>query len=91
MKGSEVEVNFIDAVYRKAVRVTGLAQFIVKSDANPELLSLFFSGWPNLTSILCGFVKIHISEARLIVSPAYDRGATAEELRGKNLRELNAL
>ena len=90
-KRPAVEVNFIDVVYRKAVRVTGTATFIAKSDADAALLELFSAGWPDLVSVVSGFVKINISAAKLIVSPAYDRGVTAEELREANLAKLNAL
>ena len=42
-------------------------------------------------SVVSGFVKIKIHAAQMIVSPAYDRGVTAEELRVANLAKLNAL
>jgi predicted pyridoxine 5'-phosphate oxidase superfamily flavin-nucleotide-binding protein len=90
-KRPAVEVNFIDVVYRKAVRVTGTATFIAKSDADVTLLEKFSAEWPNLVSVVSGFVKIKIHAAQMIVSPAYDRGATAEELRVANLAKLNAL
>tara|TARA_Y100001960_G_C14589635_1_gene785007 strand:- start:508 stop:954 length:447 start_codon:yes stop_codon:yes gene_type:complete len=90
-KRPAVEVNFIDVVYRKAVRVTGSATFIAKSDADLALREMFAAGWPDLVSVVSGFVKINISAAKLIVSPAYDCGVTAEELREANLAKLNAL
>lgn len=90
-KRPAVEVNFIDVVYRKAVRVTGAATFIAKSAAAPALLEAFAAGWPDLVARVSGFVRVDISAARLIVSPAYDRGATAEELRAASLAKLNAL
>lgn len=90
-KRPAVEVIFIDVVYRKAVRVTGTATFIAKSDADVTLLEKFSAEWPNLVSVVSGFVKIKIHAAKMIVSPAYDRGATAEELRVANLAKLNAL
>ena len=86
-----VEVNFIDVVYRKAVRVTGNATFIAKPDADVALLEKFSAEWPDLLAAVFGFVRIQITAAKMIVSPAYDRGATAEELRAANLAKLNAL
>jgi general stress protein 26 len=65
-KRPAVEVNFIDVVYRKAVRVTGTATFIAKSDADVTLLEKFSAEWPNLVSVVSGFVKIKIHAAKMI-------------------------
>ena len=90
-KRPAVEVNFIDVVYRRAVRVAGTARYVAKSDAGVVLLEKFSAGWPDLVAVVSGFVTIDISAAKLILSPAYDHGATAEEIRAANLAKLNAL
>ena len=40
---------------------------------------------------MSAFVKIDISDAELILSPAYDLGFSQEDLRRTNLEKLNAL
>jgi len=90
-KRPAVEVSFLDVLYRKSVRVTGNATYVRAGEEAPRLVEMFSAGWPNLVAIISGFVKIDISAAELIHSPAYDRGAKAEELREIFLTKLNAL
>jgi general stress protein 26 len=86
-----VEVCFIDVVYRKAVRVTGSATIYRRADADAAMLAAFVEGWSSLHEHMTHLVKIDVSGCELIMSPAYDRGATEEELRRVNLEKLNAL
>lgn len=86
-----VEVCFTDVLTRKAVRVTGTAAIISKADAGPEIMSMFERDWGPYLQQISSFVEIHISAAELILSPAYDIGLTADELRATNLAKLNAL
>lgn len=90
-KRPAVEVSFLDVVYRKAVRVTGTATFVRRGEGDPKLADLFKVGWPDLVPVASGFVKINISAAEMIYSPAYDLGATKEDLREIFLAKLNAL
>ncbi len=90
-KRPAVEVCFIDVVLRKAVRVTGTASIIRKAEADDDLKAAFDSDWADYLSNMSAFVRIDITAAELILSPAYDRGITDEELRQTNLEKLNAL
>lgn len=85
----DVEVNFIDVLTRRAVRVKGRAEIVEKaSDAGRRLLPAFREHWaPYLPHMQC-FVSISVTYAQLVLSPAYDLGHTADELRRVNLDKL---
>jgi general stress protein 26 len=90
-KRPAVELNFIDVLSRKAVRVTGTAKALSKSSADAAIKSAFENGWPNLVEHMSAYVRINVSRAEVIISPAYDHGATEAELRRVNLDKLNNL
>ena len=85
----DVEVNFIDVLTRRAVRIRGQAEVVDKeSDAGRRLLPAFEEHWAPYLEHMQNFVGISITYAELILSPAYDIGHTAEELRRVNLDKL---
>ncbi len=85
----DVEVNFIDVLTRRAVRIRGQAEVVDKeSDAGRRLLPAFEEHWAPYLEHMQNFVGISITYAELILSPAYDIGHTAEELRQVNLDKL---
>ena len=85
----DVEVNFIDVLTRRAVRVKGRAAIVEKdSEEGRRLLPAFEEHWaPYLPHMQC-FVSISVTHAELVLSPAYDIGHTADELRKVNLDKL---
>ena len=88
----DVEVNFIDILTRRAVRVRGRAEIVDKeSEAGQRLLPAFREFWAPYLDRMQNFVSISITHAELILSPAYDIGHTAEELRRVNLDKLAGL
>ena len=88
----DVEVNFIDVLTRRAVRVRGRAEIVDKeSEAGQRLLPAFREFWTPYLDRMQNFVSISITHAELILSPAYDIGHTAEELRRVNLDKLAGL
>ena len=88
----DVEVNFIDVLTRRAVRVRGRAELVDKeSEAGRRLLPAFQAHWAPYLDRMQNFVSISITHAELILSPAYDIGHTAEELRRVNLDKLAGL
>ena len=88
----DVEVNFIDVLTRRAVRVRGRAEIVDKeSEAGRRLLPAFQAHWAPYLDRMQNFVSISITHAELILSPAYDVGHTAEELRQVNLDKLAGL
>ena len=88
----DVEVNFIDVLTRRAVRVKGKAEIIDKgSEEGRRLLPAFEEHWAPYLELMQDFVGISIAHAELITSPAYDIGHTAEELRRVNLEKLSGI
>ena len=87
-----VEVVFVDVLTRRAVRIKGQARVLEPtSEEGLKLLPVFEEKWGPFISEMDHFVSIAVSHAELILSPAYDLGITADELRTANLDKLNAL
>ena len=78
-----VEINFVDVLARKAVRVRGQAEIIEKQ--TPPFLALrpHFDRWGALADRIRRFVRVRIETAKVITSPAHDIGATEEGLRSR--------
>lgn len=86
----DVEVNFIDILTRRAVRVKGKARIVDKQSPEGVRMTPFFETlWAPYLEVMQNFVSIAISDAELILSPAYDLGYTAGELRRTNLDKLS--
>ena len=86
---ADIEVNFIDVLKRRAVRVKGKAAIVEKSsDDGAALMPHFESLWAPYIEHMENFVRITIDHAELILSPAYDLGHTAAELRQSNMDKL---
>ena len=90
-RNSAVEVCFIDVLTRKAVRVTGTGSIISKAKASRAMLGAFEERWGENVERMSAFVTIAVSEAELILSPAYDAGYSEAELKTANLEKLNVL
>ena len=87
-----VEINFIDVLRRRAVRVTGTAQVIDKdSEQGQALVPSFDALWSPYVARMKNFVRVDIAHAQLVLSPAYDIGLTAHELHQTNLEKLSGL
>ena len=86
-----VEVCFTDVLARKAIRVTGTASIVGKSEAPQRLRNAFNDAWGDYVPRMSAFVVIQVSAAELILSPAYDFGHTEADLRVANLERLKAL
>jgi len=86
-----VEINFLDVLARKAVRVRGRAYMFARSA--PEFAPLFavFSGWTGYTDIMKAVVRVDIETASLILSPAYDIGHTEAQLREQYRAKFTSL
>ncbi|MEX3010094.1 pyridoxamine 5'-phosphate oxidase family protein [Hoeflea sp. TYP-13] len=90
-RNASIEVCFIDVVTRQAVRVIGTGSIISKSKASTGMLAAFEELWGDYVPRMSAFVSIAVSDAEMILSPAYDAGQTEEDLRVANLARLNAL
>jgi predicted pyridoxine 5'-phosphate oxidase superfamily flavin-nucleotide-binding protein len=89
-KRPKVEINFLDVLARKAVRVAGAAHIVRKSDAEFGSLFARMAQWEGYTQLMSALVRIDISRAQLILSPAYDIGHTEAELRAQYRARFSA-
>ena len=86
-----LEVCFTDILARKAVRVSGTGDVVLRSDAPANIRDLFQKGWDYLADQMSAFIVITVTAAEMILSPAYDRGLEEADLKNTNLEKLNAL
>ena len=84
-----IEVCFTDVVTRRAVRVTGRATILRQGDADTALDNAFDAAWGPYRLRMSAYVRIAVTGAEMICSPAYDLGLTEDELRKTNLEKLN--
>ena len=89
---SAVEVNFVDPIVRKGIRVKGNARYVERSaDEFAQHLPAFQEVWGDLCERFKGIVIIAAKKAAPLITPAYDAGATEEELKTQWLGHFNAL
>jgi len=72
-----------------AVRVTGTAAIVPQRDADSVLDDAFAAAWGPYRPHMGAYVRIAVTAAEMILSPAYDLGLTEDELRKTNLEKLN--
>ena len=86
-----IEVNFLDVLSRKAVRLRGSAKIFSKGA--PEFGPLFaaLSVWKGYTELMKAVVRVDIEKATLILSPAYDIGHTEAQLRARYKAKFTSL
>ncbi len=85
------EICFLDPLTRKSVRVSGNGTMIGKAVASRELTGVFEQYWADYLPHMTGFMVFDLTSAELILSPAYDHGATEEELVTANKAKMAAL
>ena len=79
---SAVEVVFTDILNRKAARIRGQGTVLDReSERWSEVAPLFEKQWSPYFPHMKHLVVIDIEEAKLAVSPAYDLGFSADQLR----------
>ncbi len=77
----EVEVNFVNPLNRKGLRLRGQAGLVRRgTDAFENLFPKFSAEWGGLADKIKLIVKIEIETVSPLSSPAYDMGATEAEL-----------
>jgi uncharacterized protein len=86
-----IEVNFLDVLSRKAVRLRGRAKMFFKGvpEFGPLLGAL--SVWKGYTELMKAVVRVDIEKATLILSPAYDIGHTEAQLRARYKAKFTSL
>lgn len=76
-----MEINFVDQYARKGFRAKGTATYLRRGTADFDELIGRFAQWGELSHNINGIVKLKIDRALPLTTPAYDIGATEEELR----------
>jgi len=76
-----VEVNFVDPFTRRGCRLFGTARIVKRSEAGFDGLLQLFADHGSLMARTRAIVLVAVSRALPLSSPAYDDGATEEELR----------
>lgn len=76
-----VEINFVDPLARRGVRIRGAATACARGMSQYANLLPAFSRWPTLMERIRHVVLVEVLSATEICSPAYDVGATEQELR----------
>lgn len=85
---SAVEINFVDPTARKGYRFKGHGEVIERGQPRFDELFPEFERWGALGESIRAIVKVRIERALPLTSPAYDHGATEEELRASWLQHL---
>ncbi|WP_454812849.1 pyridoxamine 5'-phosphate oxidase family protein [Labrys neptuniae] len=76
-----VEINFVDVLARKGVRIRGRCEVIAKESEAFAVLRPHFDRWGALADRIRHFVRVRVETVKPISSPAYDIGAEEEALR----------
>ncbi|MDW6022517.1 pyridoxamine 5'-phosphate oxidase family protein [Mesorhizobium sp. BAC0120] len=75
-----IEINFLDIFIRKAVRIKGTAMVITKGSSEFAALRHHFDRWGELAELIRNFIEVEVRSAAVVTTPAYDLGATEDEL-----------
>ena len=86
-----LEIVFLDVLARRAVRVAGEGRIVSTADAHAALLAPFERKWAEYLPHMHALVRVEITRAQSIDSPAYDLGHDEAELRAANLAKLSML
>ncbi len=88
----EVEINFVDILIRRGIRIRGRAEIHEKdSESYTELEPLFMEHWPEFQALFNLAVRVPIREIRLLTSPIYEVGGVEAELRNHWKNRIAAL
>jgi predicted pyridoxine 5'-phosphate oxidase superfamily flavin-nucleotide-binding protein len=75
-----VEINVVDPVLRKGYRFKGPAQVLTEGDLYEQIIA-FYEQRGTQRQRIRSVVLVTVERARLLTSPAYDLGATEDEVR----------
>ncbi|MCB2135295.1 MAG: pyridoxamine 5'-phosphate oxidase family protein [Rhodobacteraceae bacterium] len=81
----EVEINFIDILSRRGVRIGGRATIHERGTSGfDRLIGAFEGSWPALQPRIGALVSVAVTACRPLASPVYDDGTTTE----RSMREM---
>ncbi|HET6447628.1 MAG TPA: pyridoxamine 5'-phosphate oxidase family protein [Conexibacter sp.] len=75
-----VEVNVVDPIVRKGYRFKGVARVVSEGEEYEQILAWYARERGSATDRVRAAVLIHVSDAAPLTSPAYDRGASEDEV-----------
>lgn len=78
--GSPVDINFVDPFVRRGYRFKGRAEVLRGGEAGYDALFSRFAG-SSVAALIGALVRIRVTQASPLISPAYDRGETEKSLR----------
>jgi predicted pyridoxine 5'-phosphate oxidase superfamily flavin-nucleotide-binding protein len=79
-----IEINVVDPIVRKGYRFKGTATVIAEGERYRELLAFYErEGVADVGRRIRSIVLVKVERALPLVSPAYDCGATEEEIRAR--------
>ena len=88
---TSVEINVVDQLVRKGYRFKGTGVVYTEGDVFEQGIRFYEArGTVKARDRIRGIVLVAVERALPVTSPAYDLGATEEELRDQNLRRLTA-
>ena len=74
-----IEINVVDPVLRKGYRFKGTATILADGPRYEEIVESYRGG--NITNPISAIVLVKVERALPLISPAYDMGATEDEVR----------
>jgi hypothetical protein len=87
-----IEINVVDPFVRKGYRFKGVATVHSNDDVYAEALSLLAErGYQTAPNRIAHIVLVDVRKASQLISPAYDAGASEDEVRARWLRHFDAL
>ena len=91
-RNPELEVNFVDILSRRGIRIRGRAELLPRGQAPfGRLMPRFAEHWEDLSDMFNLFVRIPVREVRPLVSPIYEAGGEEAALRAYWKQRIAAL
>jgi uncharacterized protein len=86
-----IEINVVNQLIRKGYRFKGTAEVHTEGDVFERGVRFYEArGMPKARERIRAIVTINVTRALAVISPAYDLGATEDELRQQWLARLTA-
>ncbi len=78
-----IEINVVDQVIRKGYRFKGTAEVLTEGDDYERGLVILTGNREMDPARVRAIVRMHVADAKPLISPAYDWGATEDRVRGE--------
>lgn len=78
-----MEINFVDVLARRCFRAKGLAEASPRGSAEFDSLLPHFDRWGALAERIRHIVRLRVTRASVVATPAYALGLTEEELKAQ--------